>query len=322
MQKAAQSAFKWLKITTNISKRSIRLNQPISFNNQSNALRTPFKTRVINVSEINYAYDKAARIILQFDTSPLIDTSSLNGSPQLSLDLQWLNDANPSSHQKLIDKLNCLSNYCHEHKVSITSTEFDVFIDILTNRMHDFNENEVIATLQIFAGMPNDNMKLGERNFHELWQAIDESCARSSMEWDTDQRLAICSIWSIIPMARKSKFTQMVCNKFKQDLDVLSGKQMAAAVRFMNDTAQFIVDYRVFERSFNRVLDDLTIIDIGRMCYVFSRDNFRIHKSELIHRILSRLVGENIDAIADNALKKILQVCFFLFLNAHYANIS
>lgn len=300
-----RGALKCLNTVTSVQKRAFRLNKLPAFNSPADVLRVPLSTRIINVSEINHEYDKTAGAILQFETSPLIGTDRFDVKAQSSL--EWLNDCSQSTHQELIERLNCLSNYCHAANVPITSTEFDSFVDIFTKRLLDFNENEVIASLQIFARMPIDKMKLGERNFHELWAAIDDNCARSAMEWDVGKRLAVCPIWSGVPVARKGKFAQMICNKFKQDLNDLSAKEMVAAVIFMNNTAQFI-DNRAFEKNFNRVLDDLTVDDIGLLCCVFNRENYSIHQSELIERLLSRVLAENIDDMPDRALRQILKV--------------
>lgn len=282
----------------------------LSLNYASVTDKITSKVKIISGLEEKYRYDKTSDDFLQFDSSPVLGHGIVTEISDESLDLSWLN-APTNTNQECIQKFIHLANHLRKNATaSITSNEYDSFIDQLTAHLSQFNENEVIAVLQIFSRIPFpiDQMKLGTRNVRELFMALDDNSARCAMDWDTDKRLAVCAIWSVIPLAKKSIFIKMVLNKFQCDMDLLSAKQFLAALFFINSFNHFIDCLAGFQRNVNRLIDEMTLEDIGLICHTFNRAKFRIHNSQLIDNILRRFVEGNVDEVNDISLNQLVKV--------------
>lgn len=276
------------------------------------ANKVTFKTQIINGLEDKYRYDRASNALLQFDSSAmLLDKISLNVERVDALDLDWLNAPSTTNAERL-ERFNRLTSYLasNSEQISITSTDFDAFIDQFTDRMSEFNENEVVAGLQIFARMPLERPRMSTRNFRELFMAFDDNTARCAMNWDYDKRLAVCGIWSVIPLARKCKYITMVCNKFEARMNELTARQFVPAIFYMNALNHIIEDLPKFERNFNRLINDLTIDEIGLVCYAANRKDYRLTNSQLVGNILRRFVTDPLDDVKDIALIQLVKVSF------------
>lgn len=261
---------------------------------------------IVKCSNANFRYDKNAKSLFQFESSPLInvhDISTANGH----LDAAWLN--NPDvTNEELVERLNFVSNYCREHDISITSEDFDKFIDNLTQKLSEFNENEVIAAVQIFSRMPLEAVTRNSRNFVELWMALDDHTARCAMQWDIDRMLAVCDVWIGIPLAKKTRFVKMICNKFAKERKNLPAQQLVRAVSFSNSMQKFDENNINFEKDLERVIDELSLDEVSRLCYTFNKSKARVQKVSLARKILDKCIAEDTKGLEDVDLKRLVEV--------------
>lgn len=284
--------------------------------------RASLKTQIISGIQINgndYRYDKRSEFLQQFDDSPLVDCQSIQDITVSSSNWSWISNL-ATKNQEFIDSFAKLITHCNDNGISIESTEFDIFIDDFTLRLSQFNENELLVALQLFVRMPFNNLRYDSRNFRELLMAFDDNSGRLSADWNIDKRLAACSIWCTIPHNKKSKFSKMVCNRFKRDISQLSPKHFVMAVFFMNYMHRYMDDNVDFEKDFLRVIDDLSIGDVANVCYTFNRDDYRLHNNELIDKIVEKALACNLDEISDLTLRQILKVPIMLILTKFFLN--
>lgn len=261
----------------------------------------------LKCSDGNFRYKKFARNLVQFESSPSIELNDVTTAKGEALDQTWLNDPDLTNRQ-LIERLNFISNHCQQNNVSITSEEFDIFIDNLTRKMSDFHENEVIASLQIFSRMPFQNPKINSRNFVELLTALDENCSRHAVEWDLDERLAVCDIWITVPMASKTKFSKLICEKLAEDFRYMNAGQLVQAVRVSNFLRRYIEKVHAFEQHFESAFDELSLESIGGLCYTYNLANSHVRTTEMVHKILRKAVEEDLSKLSDFSLGQLVKV--------------
>lgn len=274
-----------------------------SYSNNSNKIPSV----LLKCSDGNFRYDKLARSLFQFESSPLIEVNDITTAKGEALDQIWLNDPDLTNRQ-LIERLNFISNHCHQNDVSITSEEYDIFIDNLTRKMSEFHENEVIACLQIFSRMPFKNPKISSRNFVELLTALDENCSRHAVDWDLDKRLAVCDIWISVPMANKTKFSKLICEKLAEDLRYMNASQLVQAVRVSNFLRRYVEKVHAFEPYFASAFDELSLESIGGLCYTYNLVNAHVRTTEMVHKILSKAVVEDLSELSDFSLGQLVKV--------------
>lgn len=261
---------------------------------------------IVKINEHHYRFNIEAKAIVQFDDVPLhpdYEIPPLNG-PELNA--KWLND--PScSNKELIERLIFVSNYCKENEQEITSTEFDAFVDNFTARLANFTENELLAALQVFSRMPQPDKKgytLNDRNFAELWMALDDSCGHWSQRYPIDQLmhklLLFCDIWKEISLRRQSKFAQAACRKIFKRAKMLGPAQYVQGILFTLKIGKYLYteNKTLFIKDLDRLLDDLSVNDMGILCGSLAKENsFRLTKTDLIHRIIAKVEQEkNFDA--------------------------
>lgn len=268
------------------------------------------KTKICNSMEGKYEfhYDNSTDILLQFDSNPTLTLGVRCDDRELPIDVVWLNTPSKTNDEAIQKFIHLTEYLLSDASSSITSTEFDRFIDQFTESMSQFNENEMLAALQIFSRMPIKQLRFSTRNFRELFMALDDNSARCAMDWDTDKRLAVCAIWNTIPSARKSKFIMMVCNQFVRNFNGMSVKHFVSAVVYMNLMYHSIEDLNAFQNDFLALIDDMTLNEILLVSCAFNRKNFRITNTKLIDGIMRRLVEDDLDDVKDGALHQLVKV--------------
>lgn len=249
--------------------------------------------------------------IYQFDSSPSIN--SISTFTGIELDTTWLNKPE-CTNQELIERLLFVSNYCLEHEYEITSTTFDTFVDNFVGKLHEFNENELIAALQIFSRMPKRGYSFRDRNFIELWMALDDNCGFAIQNWDIDQLLNVCDIWMSIIMTRRSKFVQITCRRFIKKAQMMTIKQYVRAMQFSGNLDLFIEEKTPFMKHLDNILDKISLEETGIVCGVVDlKESGRLTKVDMIHRLIAKVIHEeHLDKVDDKSLYNVLRVCRFI----------
>lgn len=222
------------------------------------------------------------------------------------------NTENPINAET-IDRFEAVLNRCVTEKISLTSTEFNDFVDDFISKIPEFATNELLTALQLFARFPMEDFSLNSPNYTELFMAFDQMCAIKAADWDFDKILLVCDVWVNLPQAKKSKFISLATTFFDRRLRYLTVNQIVQAIHYMNVLDKRLADYRPFENKLEEILDTLTVEQLGIICRSFSKQDFTLQKVELSHKMIEYLLRQDIDAVDNVFLIKILHVSFVLF---------
>lgn len=260
-------------------------------------------------------------IIIQFTSSPVIRaiTSDVGGE----LDIDWLNSAE-CTNEELIERLLFVGNYCLHKNVLLTSTTFDTVVDNFCQKLPNFNENEIIASLQVFAKMPISEFTLNDRNFTELFMALDDHCGFCIRNWNCDQLLTIWDIWVTIPHMKASKFIKTVGRRFLQFTHGMTPQQYVQCMDNLAKLRRFVDEKTPFMKHFEQKIDELSAEEVGIVCGVLDlNDSGRLTKLDLVENIMNKIIAEdNLDAVSNKSLYNSLSVMTFnaAFLFSFYLN--
>lgn len=256
-------------------------------------------------------FQKDSKIVYQFDdeTKGLAMYDCMHFGPTVD----WNQPTTNVNNNELICAFDSLLYYCNTNNIPLSDEQFDEFIDNFIQRLQDFTLNEVMQVLQSFARYPLDRHEIRQRNWIELFQAIDQACTIRAADALPQQLLFISSIWLDIPFAKRSWCTILVARLLNRYLKTMSAAEMAQALFFINCIAQPITDIRAFENIFEEKIDNLTLEEFATVLWTFIRLETKVEKQELKEKFFNYLEKHDFSQLADPYLAKILIVSDSVF---------
>lgn len=262
-------------------------------------------------------FQRNTKLVYQFDG----ETKNLTTWPieNVKGEIEWNQSTANYSNVELISALECLLNHCIANNILLSEPQFDQFIDGFTGRLEGFSINEIIHALQIFTRFITDGNELRQRNYIELFQALDQACTIRSVDLLPKQLLFISSIWLVLPSSKRTFFTQLVCRLFEQYMKNMTPSQVGQALFYINHMKRPIEDIRKFENIFEKVIDDMTLEEFVTVLTTFTRLDTRIEKQELIDKYFEYLGKQDLNRLSDPDLSIVLAVNISSFCLTNYS---
>lgn len=223
-------------------------------------------------------------------------------------DYAWDQSTANYDNDELIYAFENVLNHCTGNDLLLSDSKFNSFIDDFCERVQNFSLNELLRVLQIFARLPMDRLRVRQRNYIELFQALDQACTIKSQDLLPEQLLFISSIWLKIPMAKRAYFSQLVGRLFNRYMKNMTAPQMAQALFYINCMSQEIIDIRAFENIFEEKMDYLTIEEFSTVLWTFIRLETKLEKQELRNKFFDYLEKQDLSRLSDSMLAKVLVV--------------
>lgn len=261
-------------------------------------------------SDRHEMFQRNSSLVYQFDDETRNITTWDYTKPEQ--DYSWNQATANYDNDELIQAFESLLKHCTSNNISLSDPQFNTFIDDFTERLQIFTLNELIRVLQSFTRFPLDKHRVRQRNYIELFHALDQACTIQSQDLLPEQLLFISSIWLSMPMAKRTYFTQLVGRLFNRYLKTMTAPQMAQALFYINCMQQKIIDIRAFENIFEERINDLTIEEFSTVLWTFIRLDTKLEKQELRDRFFEYLEKQDLTRLSDPMLSKILIVNSFL----------
>lgn len=250
---------------------------------------------------------KDSKVLYQFDdeTKNLIRYECVQfGSHQID----WTQTTANLNNSELICAFDSLLNCCQSNEISLSEERFDGFIDDFIKRLPNFSLNELIQVVQSFVRYPLDRHLIRQRNWIELFQALDQACTIQAADLLPEQLLFVSSIWLDIPLAKRTWFTVLASRLLNRHLKGMSAPEIAQALFFINCMSQPLKDIRAFENIFEENIDHLTLEEFASVLWTFIRLETKVEKQELKHKFFNYLEQQDFSRLNDPYLAKILVV--------------
>lgn len=267
-------------------------------------------------------YNPNDRNLYEFDaeTRGLTPSNILNNTEK---SIPWTDLAADCTHADLISALKNVCDYCCETKTSLSSEQFDSFVDEMATQLPKFTSNETICALQLFAQLEMDNRSYGTRNFAELIIGLDQASTINAAEWDINQVLYAGSIWCTIPAARKTFFAKFLGRHFNKFAKLMTPEQLAQSICYLHTLKRPVDDVRSFENVFERNIEVMTPIELSIVCQNFVRMDATLEKPELREKLFKFLMERDLNELRDMMLRNILCVSYDIisgFINESNGN--
>lgn len=225
--------------------------------------------------------------------------------------ISWTNLPANCTNADLILTLKNVGDYCQETKTSLSSEQFDAFVDELVKRLPTFTANETICALQIFARIPMEIRPLETRNFAELIIGLDQATTINAAQWDIDQVLFTGSVWITIPSAKKTFYARFLGRHLNKCAKLMTIEQIAQAMCYLNTMKRPMDNVRSFENIFDEKIEAMTALELSIVCRNFVRLDMSLAKPELHKKLLNYVLAHDLDELNDLLLFNILYVSLF-----------
>lgn len=208
----------------------------------------------------------------------------------------------------LIDAFEKMLKYSKSNGVSLTDEQFDQFVDRFTAYMTNFNGNELLRALQLFAKAELTKELVVQRNYVELHRAFDRQSTIQIAEMHVDQFMYLCSIWLEIPFYAKTYFTVCVSRLFNRRFKTMKPTQLPMAAYYLSRLQRPVDEVRELENHFNNAFDEMQIEDLAMMAWAFGKNESKLENVELRDRIFKHLAQYDISKVEGSVLIKITPV--------------
>lgn len=224
--------------------------------------------------------------------------------------IHWTNIPSDCTNSELIQTFADIVDYCKATKTSLTTQQFDEFVDRFVAQSVQFTSNDVILSLQLLNRYPMRTYSTTRRNLMELFIALDQMCVSKSQSWNLDQMLFVCSIWHNIPQAALSQFASQFNRVVLLCLDVMTKSQWIQALYLMRCLGCTFEEYdsSMIEVHFERFLDEMTVGEASIVCGIFKYLDRALKNTKLKLKIFDFLQKSDADTLNDSLLSNILWV--------------
>lgn len=269
------------------------------------------------VDEIKYFEENEKYTIFDINNKNLYQFDDLSGAVIVSNVFQmpshsnWKNSSINCSNEELIKCFQNVLTYCIDENISLSSEDFDKFLDKLTHQLNQFSTNELICALQIFAKLQlllKDRFPNKIRNYAELFIAFDQACTIKANDWNINQLLYVCSIWCRIGNARKSFLAKFFGRLFDRKAKTMNAQQVAESIFYMLHLDRQIEDIRKFENIFYKNIDSMTMEELSILCRHFVQIDAKIEKPELRRKMFEILQNHDFNQFNETLLISILLI--------------
>lgn len=217
---------------------------------------------------------------------------------------EWDVNSSGKSTEELVNAFEALSHHCGHTETRMSDDRFDVFIEQLVRSLQDLSDDQLIKVLTDLERFPQAETTYS-KNFHELWQRLDEVCVDRVKGWNQQMLLKMCNLWMKIHLSKIGKFSEKALTKVCRRIDRLSPKDLVEAMFYVTICRSVVVMADVESRFF-QIFDRLNINEIGIMCLAFFKTEKRVRMFELIDKIYNKTI-KDIDKIQDITLVNILK---------------
>lgn len=207
---------------------------------------------------------------------------------------------------ELIESFKRLAIYCELQNIQLSDTRFDHIVDTICDRCFKFSDEQLEIVLQYLGAFP-EGESINDRNFVELWSALDDTCVNRVTEWHTDKMLQIADLWYRLRLSKSIKFTFNMLRKIERRAKNLTPNELVQTMFHINLFRKRIVDMIKFEINFAQSIDHLSIDEIAIVGMGFFKTQTKIANLSLVTNIYKRTMME-LKTISDITLVSILKI--------------
>lgn len=209
------------------------------------------------------------------------------------------------SDEELVDSFKRLAVYCELQNINLSDARFDLIVDALCYRCFKFTDQHLENVLKYLGAFP-ETVTINDRNFVELWSALDDTCVERVTEWKTDKMLEIADLWYRLRLSKLIKFTFSMLRKIERRAKKLTPMELVQTMFHINLFRKRVIDMMKFEINFAESIDHLSIDEIGIVGMGFFKTQTKFVNLSLVTNIYKRTIAE-LKTISDITLVSILK---------------
>ncbi|XP_055844605.1 uncharacterized protein LOC129910997 [Episyrphus balteatus] len=279
-----------------------------SINTQRNIFSfATLQSKVFHDNENNHAHQVLVNTIKSF---PIFQPITVNSSSSLkqSLPQSVIDplDYIGNNVNNLVEDFKSLMLYCHQNEECVSNDKFDKFVQLFCTECHKFTDEQLIDCLSYLRIHP-PTVSTRTKNYCEIWNELDKVCLNRVERWSMKELLHISDAWYQLGVARISKFVLIALRKIGRKVPKMSRDEMIHSMFFCNIVRRPVIEMFDYEVNFFKLIDGMSIDEIGVMSMGFFKTQTPIRNPELLNKIIQRTM-ESAGTIKDITLVAILKI--------------
>lgn len=218
----------------------------------------------------------------------------------------------PRSHSAQLSNFQLIADMILQQNLSVTSDIFQMSLgDMLTN-CSEFSSSELIEGIHVLKQIQPTAESTKSEMVDALWLAFSAACAAKCKDWDIQQLLYVCDLWSLTALGNRTVFAFEACRKFGDIVDELTLKQSVQALSYLSWYRKLNVSR--FEAPLASGFDELSLEELSVAALGFFRTSTSIRSSKLVQDMYAKLLNEDIGHLDDLSLVNLIKVCCGIML--------
>lgn len=196
-------------------------------------------------------------------------------------------DYGSKTADEISDTFEELSYYCQSINGNLTDGKYDKIIDSLISKLPEMNDEQVVKILVDLYRFPVLDYK--SNKYTDLWKSIDDECWERSRHWKWLQLLKVMNAWYQIGITKNSKFNHKALMKLSRKLDELPPRVLVEMMFYQSIIRHKDVPMYYVESRLEKVLDDLTVNELGIVCLAFFKTESKLVNGAVLNRIYQKV---------------------------------
>lgn len=210
----------------------------------------------------------------------------------------------------LLDKLpQVFESICHHSlkmNISIREEKFDKFVDFLTDNLKNVSDTD-LQTISLNLHYWPGTEQVRNRNFIEIWVALDDAFAERRLQWSQDKMIAFADYMFLLGVSKYSDYCTICIRKLSSKANNLTPKQLVQTLFHLSILHKAPLDMYNLEIKLNEYVDILSLDELGIISRAFLNCKKPIRSMDLINIFARRIIAE-IDSINTNSLLTLIRL--------------
>lgn len=217
-------------------------------------------------------------------------------------------DWSKKSHSEILEIFPKFAFYCSEHKICITNTIFDTYIDHLTDCLNKATDKELESVFYALKKWP-ETESIRTRNYIEVWAALDDECLNRIRSWTHDKLLSFVALFYMINVSRHSEFFVKSLQKLASKAKQLTPGQIVQTLFFIGIRRKSPFDMHNLEIEVINKYPLFTVDDLAIICMGLFKSKTPIRDMDLVLKMINTVIhnSKNIHEVSLAALLKVIR---------------
>jgi hypothetical protein len=183
------------------------------------------------------------------------------------------------------------THYCAKVNANISDERFDLIVMNVIEKLKDMRDVEIIKVLVDMQRIPVGNIR--DRNFLQLWNALDDECWTRSRNWHSIDMLKVLNAFFQLGIVKPSNYNHKALLKICRKIEELKPRIFVEMMFYQSQVRSKEVPMYNAEARFMKIFNEFNIDEIGIICLAYFKTETKLKDNLLISKIYKKVKTRN-----------------------------